>query len=283
MEPAEIIAAITRNSESFTREALQSAIDQWPAVEPLLIQELDAYCDHPDRYRDDESFILPFVSLYLFAQFRCAPAIPAVTRFLRLPEEHVEFLLGDAVVEDLAQLLGSIFRDDPLRLRDLIDDPGVYQFVRGEALAALHRLHLAGLVPADALRQIIGDLLNGKLERKPSWLWEAASYTTTRLRFDEFRTTFETAKDQALVDCIDGDGTFNDAAECFLNDAIAGIENWFPFPGEEEDDFEESGGDDASLLPAFQPAVPHQREAPKIGRNDPCPCGSGKKFKKCCG
>lgn len=25
------------------------------------------------------------------------------------------------------------------------------------------------------------------------------------------------------------------------------------------------------------------REEPKIGRNDPCPCGSGKKFKKCCG
>lgn len=25
------------------------------------------------------------------------------------------------------------------------------------------------------------------------------------------------------------------------------------------------------------------RQAPKIGRNDPCPCGSGKKFKKCCG
>lgn len=24
------------------------------------------------------------------------------------------------------------------------------------------------------------------------------------------------------------------------------------------------------------------RAAPKIGRNDPCPCGSGKKFKKCC-
>ncbi len=22
---------------------------------------------------------------------------------------------------------------------------------------------------------------------------------------------------------------------------------------------------------------------PKIGRNDPCPCGSGKKYKKCCG
>lgn len=26
-----------------------------------------------------------------------------------------------------------------------------------------------------------------------------------------------------------------------------------------------------------------KRAAPKVGRNDPCPCGSGKKFKKCCG
>ncbi|MCR4924168.1 MAG: SEC-C domain-containing protein [Lachnospiraceae bacterium] len=25
------------------------------------------------------------------------------------------------------------------------------------------------------------------------------------------------------------------------------------------------------------------RQGPKIGRNDPCPCGSGKKYKKCCG
>ncbi|MCC6785156.1 MAG: YchJ family protein [Planctomycetes bacterium] len=27
----------------------------------------------------------------------------------------------------------------------------------------------------------------------------------------------------------------------------------------------------------------YRREVPKIGRNDPCACGSGKKFKKCCG
>jgi SEC-C motif-containing protein len=28
---------------------------------------------------------------------------------------------------------------------------------------------------------------------------------------------------------------------------------------------------------------PVRRESPKIGRNDPCACGSGKKYKKCCG
>ncbi len=28
---------------------------------------------------------------------------------------------------------------------------------------------------------------------------------------------------------------------------------------------------------------PLVREEPKVGRNDPCPCGSGRKFKRCCG
>jgi len=30
-------------------------------------------------------------------------------------------------------------------------------------------------------------------------------------------------------------------------------------------------------------ARPVVRAGPKVGRNDPCPCGSGKKYKKCCG
>ena len=37
----------------------------------------------------------------------------------------------------------------------------------------------------------------------------------------------------------------------------------------------------AASIPA--PTVPVRRSGPKAGRNDPCPCGSGKKFKRCCG
>jgi uncharacterized protein len=37
-------------------------------------------------------------------------------------------------------------------------------------------------------------------------------------------------------------------------------------------------------VPRRKPAVETvKREDPKVGRNDDCPCGSGKKFKKCCG
>lgn len=34
---------------------------------------------------------------------------------------------------------------------------------------------------------------------------------------------------------------------------------------------------------AVHRAQPYERASPKVGRNDPCPCGSGKKYKRCCG
>ncbi|WP_243310677.1 preprotein translocase subunit SecA [Fundidesulfovibrio agrisoli] len=40
-----------------------------------------------------------------------------------------------------------------------------------------------------------------------------------------------------------------------------------------------SGADDGTE----KKPQPKKRAAPKVGRNDPCPCGSGKKYKKCCG
>jgi preprotein translocase subunit SecA len=35
--------------------------------------------------------------------------------------------------------------------------------------------------------------------------------------------------------------------------------------------------------PAAEAVAPYVREQPKVGRNDPCPCGSGKKYKQCHG
>ena len=102
-----------------------------------------------------------------------------------------------------------------------------------------------------------------------------------------------------------------------VTDAIAEMDRWNWFEDEEDDDeeLEEEGegipefdlprsllipGENISrseLLEAVQPfpveprwdpeddepAQTIVREAHKVGRNDPCSCGSGKKFKKCCG
>ncbi|WP_252183383.1 SEC-C metal-binding domain-containing protein [Rossellomorea vietnamensis] len=39
------------------------------------------------------------------------------------------------------------------------------------------------------------------------------------------------------------------------------------------------GYDDGDAAPVPEPV----RGGPSVGRNEPCPCGSGKKYKKCCG
>ena len=40
---------------------------------------------------------------------------------------------------------------------------------------------------------------------------------------------------------------------------------------------------EAAQAPQGQKPKTIKLEKPKVGRNEPCPCGSGKKYKKCCG
>lgn len=46
---------------------------------------------------------------------------------------------------------------------------------------------------------------------------------------------------------------------------------------------EKSGEEKSEAVPEVSPPEGTvQKAQAKVGRNDPCPCGSGKKFKKCC-
>ncbi len=86
--------------------------------------------------------------------------------------------------------------------------------------------------------------------------------------------------------------------ESYQDDALRGdddlTEDEFDEDDLEDEDFDVDGlGDEDDLyfsptnefaqrLPAEPPATIRNTE-PRVGRNDPCPCGSGRKFKKCCG
>ncbi len=75
-------------------------------------------------------------------------------------------------------------------------------------------------------------------------------------------------------------GQFGDIAPAMTAGTSAG--GGAPVPGE-------PGGEPMQAMPqeiqpsVLPPGVTLRRELPKVGRNDPCPCGSGKKFKQCCG
>ncbi|MBA5635874.1 UPF0149 family protein [Duganella sp. LX20W] len=61
-----------------------------------------------------------------------------------------------------------------------------------------------------------------------------------------------------------------------------------PMPDEETEKWMDAVAPAVIAIHAARPrrqgaGRPAQRATPKVGRNDPCPCGSGKKYKKCCG
>lgn len=55
------------------------------------------------------------------------------------------------------------------------------------------------------------------------------------------------------------------------------------FPSDEYDELFNDMSDLDEVSDVFEAPVPFVRNEPKIGRNKPCPCGSGKKYKNCCG
>ena len=63
--------------------------------------------------------------------------------------------------------------------------------------------------------------------------------------------------------------------------ALCEKHHWKVIVGTEADQPEDLSDNDL-LLRALAGEPSAHRPAPRIGRNDPCPCGSGKKFKKCC-
>ena len=57
-------------------------------------------------------------------------------------------------------------------------------------------------------------------------------------------------------------------------DYLYGLEQWMDILGEDKI---------REIVKEYKASKTVRRAAPKIGRNDPCPCDSGKKYKHCCG
>ena len=75
---------------------------------------------------------------------------------------------------------------------------------------------------------------------------------------------FEDFQDDLRAARADRDAFFKERGLGPIEDAVAALE---VFDVDEED---------------FAPPAPAENKFRNVGRNDPCPCGSGKKFKKCC-
>jgi len=80
-----------------------------------------------------------------------------------------------------------------------------------------------------------------------------------------------------------------DAADALIASEKMRAAGWETGDSSEGEGAEPSGDTDTPLSPEYTPSPSAVspgttvRRGLKVGRNEPCPCGSGKKFKRCCG
>ena len=275
------------SGEGLPTDTIRAATADRTIVAPLLLEAIDK-CESPSEVERNGLFI----AFHLLGQWREQSAYRMLARFLRRPD--VELILGDATTETCHRVLASVFDGDPHPIYDIIRDSEADEFVRGRVFDALVILVLRGELDrtavADFLRSAFDDLEPQELSAVwDGWQGAIALLALTELAplvreafqrglIDEFSTTLKHFEDDLRRACAGRPLRPSEHKEYEpFGDVIDELSNWARFKPKKPRDQSASG-----WRPNPWPAMPAHNPFRNVGRNDPCPCGSGKKFKKCC-
>jgi hypothetical protein len=298
----EILKELEPYTGKFPMKAMRAAIEQREAITPELLRVLESVAAAPSEWAARKDNMLPLFAIFLLAQLREKRAYAPIVKMFSAPGETPFDLFGDTVSEGLSQILASVYDGNPAPLHGLVESEQVNEFVRSAALDTFLVLEHTGQMPRAEVVEYFRSLFHGKLQRTHSYAWDGFVCAVADLPAPELLEEVRQAYTEGLVDetVADLEGIERDIVapkprrqdrQHLITDAIAEMEWWSSFHPEDSwpNRLPKSV---APVLPSPPPAPdadsdyvapkPLVRE-PKIGRNDPCPCGSGRKYKKCCG
>ncbi|MGE0883887.1 MAG: DUF1186 domain-containing protein [Blastocatellales bacterium] len=294
----EILKALAHKDNKFPRAALEQAVAQKEEITPHLLKILERVADDPDEFLDQQDFSYLY-ALHLLAQFREKRAYPLVIRIASLPKPTIDYLLGDTITEGLPKIIASVCDGDTSLIAQLAENTEAEEFVRGSALRSLTALVASGDKSREEVMSYFSRLFDEYLEKGKSEE-EVSEETVTVLTditscatdiypeeiFDKIKEAFELDFiDEFMLDldyvkekmALGKEAVLAELHEDshlqLMEDTIKEMEWW---AGYQEPEKKPKPADPPAYRPYTPPPV-------KIGRNDPCPCGSGKKYKKCHG
>ena len=311
----EIMAVFSYDDYVFPRHALRQAVEKKDEIIPHLLESLKRAADDPRAVLESEDGSYVY-AMFLLAQFREKSAYPLIIKIASHPPELVEALLGDIPTEDLANILASVSMGDASLIAELAANRDAEEFARAAAIRSWLALVASGEKSRDEAMAYYKSLFEGGLQDRNEVVWselvDAANDLFPEEVYDHIKNAYENGLvDEYIVhqDWVDEqiaagkEDVLADLPEWnhLVQDAAVELRAWFEnrkYGDEldqedeawlEDDNWDEEGEAYSDLwrrsalngnnFPLNDPyAAPK-----KIGRNDPCPCGSGKKYKKCCG
>jgi len=284
MKLEDIREALENRRSAGLRRAMEFARKNRDTATPQLLAIVQNTIENADAVPED--YMAHLTAMFLLAEFREPQICPLMVRLARLPIETLDYLLGDVITEELKNVLASVCDADSLK--SIIEDNVVDEWVRNAALYAIAVQVAQGDLDQKEALIYFKTLFEGKIPRTAEYevVWSGLARVCTSLYPDLIYDDLVSVFEEDLVDPImveferiheqlerDSSEVLSDIKTDrhyqYLDDAVAATQKWF-------DLYEEK--------PLIK--TPHGqvvRQGRKIGRNEPCPCGSGLKYKKCCG
>jgi len=300
----EIIVALSEIRGCPPKAAFASADARRAELTDRLIAAVETAVEKWEDATEEETHLATH-ALYLLAKWREPRAFAPVLRWLSMPDDGAFDIAGDVPTTTGARILASVCGGDRPEIRALVENRDANEYCRSVALDSLAVLAAWGELPREAVLAYLCELIAEKLERGPDYLWGSVACLIADLDAKELVPLIRQPYEDEWVDnwmisweeIEDGTSLGGEAPfEYFkkYHQPITDVAHetaWWEMYGRTavkdrgaeraqdsaDEDFQH--GDDSY---EYEPAVP-VIAPPKIGRNDQCPCGSGKKYKKCCG
>ncbi len=273
---------------------LQDSIDRYAYFEELFV----------DNGWEEETSCFVVHAIFLLGELQAEESLEAVFKTLSQSEDYIDLYFGDFITvlwEPLYKIAFNTLED----CKQFMFQPGVYTHSRCNIIdmveqIALHHPERRSEV-LDWFADVIQFYLNSSLEDNVIdsdliglMLWSLSDIKTTEL-LPEIEKLYESG---LVSEGICGD--WEEIKEAFkepekhnkqreilsIADRYQQITSTWAGYTEDEDVSELGDGNFLEDLgyfdDDFEPTETFIKPEPKIGRNELCPCGSGKKYKKCC-
>lgn len=299
MDAARIVEELI-HYERLPEDALRAASAERDLLLPEFLRLIERFAaGAADGER--EGLLLVF---HLLGEWRERAAYRPLIRFLRRPSEELDLAIGDAITTTSHRVVAAVFDGDPAPLYDLILDRSADEYVRAGMCEVLPMLAVRGLMSrAEAARFL--DEAGAKLEAEPGcFVWNGWQSAIAMLGLSEMAPRVKDAFDREMIDrswlafedfeedlayaLAHPDAPHRDWETDYglFDDTIAELSRWHGFSEQYLADrrrYERyAARREVPVSLVVDRFAPLRNPTRAVGRNDPCPCGSGLKYKRCC-
>jgi hypothetical protein len=297
LSPAQLAAELADADIEFPAAIIREIQRRREEMFPALIRVIEAATQQV-KAGDRDVSSAPSLALSLLIEFQAETALAPLLASVSLPGEGPYDLYGDLVTEMFCQVVPSLGSNRLDEVLAKIRDPKVDEFVRSVLVTGVSLLYDAARRTREEVLEILRTLLRDSIDSADEKIagpicWEILELNGTELLGlvreafsaniipDNFFGTLEEYEVRLIERPWSPRGwTVRDTAE--------DLEEWFDYHDEigladesEDDSWDEPL--DPALIGPSEPSDTIRCDSPHVGRNEPCPCGSRKKFKKCCG